>query len=117
MNRRRRRRYYLNQRLKWIHKVKLHPRFWLGWSLLIYSFDDSLDLRNGVGKKRFESATEIIQSRLTVRRTNNSVFGAFAPAIRQVRAFAAIFWQCFAFGCTKLILAPGINHVAKMAGF
>ena len=42
---------------------------------------------------------------LAFRRSDNSIFGAFAPAIRQISAFAAITRQGFAFGRAKLILA------------
>ena len=65
-------------------------------------------------EKELQARTQVVQADFSIRRAEQPIFGALAPAKTQVMALAAISRQAFPFGETELLLLFGIGHLAPM---
>ena len=84
-----------------------------GRSMRVEQFDHRLHVRVDGFEKMFVSRAKIVQSRLTVRRVDETILRAFTMAGETNIAFPAIIWQRGKFLTAKMPLLGRICHLAQ----
>ena len=83
-----------------------------GRSARLEQLDHRLHVRVDGSEKMFITRAKIVQSRLTVRRVDETIFRAFTMAGETNIAFPAIIWQRGKFLTAEMLLLGRICHLA-----
>src|SRR3974390_181161 len=72
---------------------------------------DPLNFRQGMPVELLQSGTEIVQSRLAIRRFQKPVLGALAPTIPEIGTLPTVFRQRLGFCISEPDLLAGADHL------